>query len=115
MTQPTTIAWRTDNPCTQTETYLHTANWASHLRKRPVLSGHATSVRNTVRDPDFAIVNGEGTVFKYSMGWGLGDLWLVVIEGADPNGAYFVKTMYFTKDIQEGDVLCWRRWPRRSR
>ena len=104
-------AWRVDNPCTETESYLHESNWFSHVARRPEIQEHQLSARDTVNGPDFAIAVGEGVVFKYKLGYGSGKtegLWLVVIEEADSQGAHYVKSMYFTRDIAEGVVLCLR-------
>ena len=46
------------------------------------------------------------------MGYGTGKtagLRLLVIEEADPQGAHYVKTVYFTREIIAGEVICLRR------
>ena len=105
-------SWRTDNPCTGTESYLHESNWHSHAKRRPEIAACLKVARETVEDPDFAIQDEHGVVFKYRMGYGIGKttgLHLLVIEEADTQGAHYVKTVYFTRDIIDGEVLCLRR------
>jgi len=105
-------------PCTNTESYLHESNWQSHLAKRPELEGHKLSVKATVSDPDFALRDPDGVLFKYRYGHGSGKttgLWLLVIEGADSLGAYYVKTMCFTGEIVPEEPFCIRRVPQRRR
>ena len=106
------IVLRTDNPCTGTQVYLHSVNWNKHVEKHPELEGHLSSVRATVEDPDFALQNDEGVVFKYRQGLGTGKvarLRLMVIESPDADGAHYIKTAYFTPDIDDSSVLCVRR------
>ena len=106
-------AWRVGNPCTETESFLPESNWLSHLAKRPELQGHLFSVRDTVSNPEFAIVTETGAVFKYRLGYGTRKtrgLRLVVIERPseqEPN-EHPVVTAYFTGEIVEGRLLCWR-------
>lgn len=106
--------WRTDNPCTSTQSYLHDTNWGSHTLKRPEIIGRLREVRETVEDPDFALRDEQGVVFKYRMGFGQGKLaglWLLVIEEADSQGDHYIKSVYFTSDIRDYEVLCIRRIP----
>ena len=109
-------AWRVDNPCTGTESFLHESNWYAHLTKHPEMDGHLDSARDTASDPDFAIVNDEGTIFKYRRGYGRGrtrGLWLVVVE-KPLQRQHPVKTAYFTTSIRRGVLLCLRRAPQRE-
>ena len=109
-------AWRVENPCTGTESFLHESNWYAHLDKHPELDGHLDSTRDTVSDPDFAIVNDEGTIFKYRRGYGRGrthGLWLVALE-KPLEREHPVMTAYFTKELVQGSVLCIRRLPQRG-
>ena len=102
-------AWRTHDPCTQTDAYLHQTNWDKHASWRTEIQGHQDDARLTAEDPDFAIENDSGTVFKYRKGLGSGktaNLRLLVIEKADSQGSHFVKTVYFTPDIADGHLLC---------
>ena len=108
--------WRTDNPCTRTQSYLHESNWARHSLKRVELQGQLGAVRQTVEDPDFALRDDSGVVYKYRMGHGSGSLrrlWLLVIEEADLVESYYVKTAYFTPEVKDYSILCVRRirWP----
>jgi hypothetical protein len=106
--------WRTDNSCTSTQSYLHDSNWISHTEKRPEIRGHLQDVKETVEDPDFAVRDEQGVVFKYRMGFGRGKtakLWLLVIEEEDLHGAHYVKSVYFTPEIKDDEVLCIRRIP----
>ena len=104
--------WRTDNPCTGSQSYLHNSNWNSHAEKRPEIQGRLLDVKATVEDPDFAVRDEQGVVYKYRTGFGTGrmtGLRLVVIEGSDAQGAHYVKSVYFTRDIRDGECLCLRR------
>lgn len=104
--------WRTRNGCTETDAYLHRVNWERHVVKRSEIEGLQEAARQTVEDPDFAIQDAGGVVFKYRMGFGSGKrrhLWLRVIEAPDGRGAHVVKTVYFTREIVEGEALCIRR------
>ena len=38
-------------------------------------------------------------------------LWLLVIEEEDLHGAHYVKSVYFTPEIKDDEVLCIRRIP----
>ena len=101
--------WRAHNGCTETDTYLHEVNWERHVAKRPEIEGLEEVVRETVERPDFAVRDAHGAIYKYRRGLGSGRtrvLRLVVLEGEDEQGAHFVKTSYFTKDIAEGTLLC---------
>ena len=105
-------AWRTYNPCTGTESYLHKSNWDSHASKRPEILGRLGDAKETAEDPDFAIRNSKGVVFKYRKGYGMlktAGLWLRLTEEEDSQGNYYVKTVYFTREIEEGEALCLRR------
>ena len=96
--------WRTMNPSTDTQSYLHESNWKKHAEKRAEIRAHLQSVRQTVEDPDFALQDDKGVLYKYKKGFGVGaltGLWLVVIEKADAEGSHFVKTMYFTSHVVE--------------
>lgn len=111
-------SWRVHNPCTGTESYLHESNWLTHVEKRPEIHGRLDAARETAADPDFAVRDEQGVVFKYRMGYGAGKtrgLPLLVIEEGDPHGAHYVKTVYFTRDIVDGEVLCLRRVEGRRR
>lgn len=104
--------WRTINSCTQSESYLHSSNWEKHVEKRPEIQDHLQSVRQTVEDPDFVLQNNVGVLFKYRRGFPTNVAarpWLVVIEQAGSDGAYFVKTMYFTNTIYAHATLCLTR------
>ena len=104
--------WRTYNPCTETQSYLHESNWTDHAAKRVELQGRLQDVRQTVEDPDFVLQDEAGAVYKYRKGVGVGHfrrLWLVVIEEADPEGAHYVKTAYFTRQIKEHRAICVER------
>ena len=82
------------------------------MDKRPEIRGLAEEVRETVEDPDFAIRGEGGVVFKYRKGYGHGKtegLRLLIIEEADRRGAHYVKTVYFTPEIEDGEPLCIRR------
>ena len=96
--------WRTTNPSTQKQSYLHESNWESHAAKRVEIREHLQSVRQTVEDPDFALQDERGVIFKYRKGFGKGKfarLWLAVVEQADADDAHYVKTAYFTSHIME--------------
>ena len=107
-------SWRTDNPCTGTESYLHESNWLKHVTKRPEIGECLDSARETAADPDFAVRDEHGVIFKYRMGYGSGKTagcWLRVVEDADPDGAHYVKSVLFASRIMAGEMFCWRRSP----
>ena len=108
--------WRTRDGCTETDSYLHKVNWERHVVKHSEIEGCEEAAKQTVEDPDFAIQDKDGVVFKYRMGFGSGKTWrswLRVIEAPDGRGAHVVKTVYFTRQIAEGKTLCIRRlWER---
>ncbi len=100
-------SWRTDNPVTEKESYLHESNWNKHVAKRPEIDGHLYSLRDTVSDPDVAIEK-KGAIHKYRMGYGSGKtrgMWLLAIERPDLYGAHCVRSMYFVPDFEEGTIL----------
>lgn len=106
------IIFRTDNPSTGTEAYLHDVNWHRHVEKRPELSDKLQAVRTTVEDPDFVLRDDKGTVYKYRQGLGTGKtakLRLVVIEEPGDSRSHYIKTAYFTPDIVEAELICFRR------
>ena len=103
-------SWRTDNPCTETESYLVHSNWLKHSAKRAEIAEHLSSIKDVVNNPDVAIEK-DGAVYKYKRGYGSGKtmgLWLVVIEKPDPHGAHCVRTAYFTRNLTNGSMLCLR-------
>ena len=107
--------WRTHNPSTETESYLHEANWVRHSLKRVELQGCLDDVLKTVEDPDFALRDEEEVVYKYRKGHSRGGkfrgCWLLVIEGLDSDGmAHHVKTMYFTRRIESHKVFYYQRF-----
>lgn len=107
-------SWRIHNPCTGAESYLHESNWLKHIAKRPEISGCLDGARETVADPDFAVRDEHGVIFKYWMGFGSGKTegrWLRVVEEADREGAHYVKSVLFTSRITVGEIFCRRRSP----
>lgn len=80
--------------------------------KRLEIRGRLGDAKETAEDPDFAIRNSKGVVFKYRKGYGMlktAGLWLRLTEEEDSQGNYYVKTVYFTREIEEGEPLCIRR------
>ena len=107
--------WRTHNPSTGLQSYLHESNWLKHSLKRPELNGCLDAVLETVEDPDFALRDNSGTVYKYRKDHGLGGKFsgcrLLVIEGADADGkAHHIKTMYFVTRIESHELLYFQRF-----
>lgn len=110
-------SWRTDNPCTGTESYLHESNWLKHVAKRPEISQCLDDARETAADPDFAVRDEHDVIYKYRMGYGTGKTagrWLRLVEEADGEGAHYVKSVLFTSRIRAGEVFCRREGPRET-
>ena len=100
--------WRTTNPSTDSECYLHEVNWVKHAEKRPEIRDCLVAVRMTAEDPDVAVQDKAGVVIKYRKGFGMNafqGLWLAVIEQAGADGAHFVKSMYFTSVIADHPAI----------
>lgn len=97
-------AWRTPNPHTGTESYLHRSNWLGHLGKHPELAGHLDATQATASDPDVVVEVNEA-IYKYKYGYGsqnTRNLWLLIIEQIGEDGRHFVKSAYFTRNLKAG-------------
>lgn len=109
-----TELWRASNPHTGTECILHTSNWENHAERRSLIVGHEDSARQTAEDPDFALQDANGVLFKYRRGFLAGAhraLWLVVVEASDADGVCTVRTVYFSDRIRNYPVVYSRRPP----
>ena len=104
--------WRARNPSTDTECILHETNWVEHLAIHPETEGHLEAVRQAVADPDFALRDAHGVLYKYRRDHRPGQhrpRWLQVIEGAGEGGTHTVRTAFFITRIKELPVVYARR------
>jgi hypothetical protein len=94
---------------------LRRANWEKHEEKRPDLDGHADNVCLCLSEPEIVIRDEDDCDHYFRLGFGTGKtrgcyLHVLVrhfVEGI--RDEYVVVSVWFTPDLDEGEVLWFRK------
>jgi len=92
---------------------LRRLTWENHEARRPEIVGHVDNVSLCIREPHIVIDTKDGRAHYYRMGHGRGktaNCYLYVLVRARDTGEHVVASVWFTPEIEEGELL-WFRMP----